>query len=212
MSLVNWGTTSTDPETVLEYPDGGVFVAYFDASTLGAVTLTVEAYTQVHQGSDEVLYGTWTIVGPTPADPGILEAGPIVSALPVRIVVSGASSIPFWIMSEGQVSTVELGEGTLDTQAGENTLVTTVFGGTFYLLVDRTQEQAGDDLKLRLRTTFAATASNAVTHYALVEDAPTTSFIARLGPLVAPEVAQATLEQSVGTLRDYPYALLQLGA
>ena len=211
MSLVTFGTSAADPETILDYPDGGVFVPHADGSGLGSVTLTLEVYTQVHQGSAEVLYDTYTLVGPTPADPAVLvPASPIVSALSTRMVLSGASGIPFWIESVGQVSTVENGEGDLLATGSEQTLVEVLYPGKFMLLVDRTVMASGDDLKLRLKSLRGLT--YLTTLYSLLEDAaPSTSMIARLGPIVVPEACLASLHQSAGSVESWPFALLELG-
>lgn len=210
MSLVAFGTTAADPQSALEYPDGGVFVGHFDATSLGAVTLTVEVYTQANQASDEVLHSSYTIVGPTPADPSVLVVGPIVSALPVRMEVSGASSIPFWVESVGQVTTVENGEDILATTGSEDTLVQVDYPGTFMLLVDVTTMASGDTIEIRLLSKRSL--SYLTTFYLMLSGAQT-NMIATLGPIVVPEGLRATIEQSAGgTDQILPWNLVRLGS
>lgn len=208
MSLVARGTTTTDPEDVLDHPDGGVFVGTFDTSALGAVTFTVEAYTQVNQGSPEVLHSSWSIAGAAPTDPAALIVGPIISAYPVRMVASGATAIPYQIESVGQVSTVENGEGLIDATGSADTLVEVPYAGTFYLLVDVAIMAGGDDVKLRLDAYIDGAYQTAL--YSLFEDAQT-DLIATLGPITVSEKVRGSLDHSAGAVEDFYWCLVRLG-
>lgn len=209
MSLVAFDETalSTTTEILLDYDDGGTFVFHGIGTGLGA-TLTVTVYSKAHQGADEKVLKIGTLSS-TPTDPGVLVLQ-FTSGQPFRIeAVLSASTfdLEWWVEAVGEVASVEDGEGTVTATGSEQTLVDVPYEGTFLLLVDVSNMQAGDDLKLRLKTQREA--SFHTSHYVLLEDAQTTQIYAH-GPLVAAEAARATLQQTAGSNRSYNWALLRI--
>lgn len=214
MSQVRRGTTAFDdtPFELADYPSGGVFVVHVEAGTLGAQNLTISAYTRAHQAANEILAKSVTIAGASPVDPSVAELQ-IVTAQPVRfnVVLSTATpaTCPWWIESVGQVATVEDGEATTTADGTEQTLVTTLYPGTFMLLVDLTAMQGGDTTKLRLKTLREGSYYTA--KYVSLAGVASTLWYEH-GPLVVPEKCRATLSQTAGTNRSYPRSLVRVGA
>lgn len=216
MSAVGFGTASVDDneQSLIAHPEGGVFVATIDGSALGAGNvLTLEVRTAVNQDSGVVVHRQGTLNGPTPADPACIVLRPIVTKEAVEMVAYLDDAVvvdcPFKLQQKGRVSTVENGEGTA-TGGAETPLVEVAYGGTFVLLVDLSAMQAGDDVELRLKAKAGGPDSTEVTvEHELFEDVQTDK-IAQVW-LDVDEGVEATLEQSAGAARSFPWSLVKVG-
>lgn len=214
MSQVRRGTTAFDdtPFELVNYPSGGVFVVGVEAGTLGAQNLTISAYTRAHEAAAEILAKAVTISGAAPVDPSVAELQ-IVTSQPVRfeVVLSTGTpaTCPWWIESKGQVATIEDGEGTTTADGTEQTLVTSLYPGTFMLLADLTAMQGGDTVKLRLKTLREG--SYYTQKHVSLSGAQSTLFY-EFGPLVVPEKVRATLQQTAGTNRSFPRTVVRVGS
>lgn len=214
MSLVRRGEDAFDdtPVEIARYESGGSFSVGVIASNLGAQDLTISAYTRAHQAAEEVLAKAVTISGPTPDDPAVATLE-LVTAQPVRFVVvlstSSPATCPWWVMSEGQVATIEDGEVTTEADGTEQTVAESLYPGVFMLLVDVSELDTGDDLELRLKTKRGGTFHTQL--HQLLEDVLADKLY-EFGPIVVAEAAQATIEQSDGTFRNFPTNLVRLGA
>jgi hypothetical protein len=217
MSLVAFASTSIDDNetSLVNYVEGAVFIATMDGSALGAGNvLTLEARTQVNQDSGVVVHTLGTINGATPADPACIRLGPIVTKEALELVAYLDDAVvvdcPWKLQQKGRVSTVENGEGTLTAPLAEDSLVSVPYGGTFVLLVDLSAMQAGDDVELRLKAKAGGPDSTAVVVvYELFEDVQTNK-IAQLW-IDVDESVEATLEQSAGSARSFPWAVVKVG-
>ena len=216
MSRVGSGTTNvtTSETALLEYRDGGVYMAYLDGFALeGGENLTARVYSRVNQDSEIRLYTSGTLAGAAPADPSILELGPVVSSELVDLrgeLDGGDVDLPWRVEQVGRVSTVPDGEGSQTAViATPHTLVTVPFGGTFVLQVDVAAMQAGDDLKLRLQSKTVDGGTIRTTKYVLLEDVQTNG-IYTLGPIVCHDSVVAILEESAGVGRIFPWKVLRL--
>jgi len=180
----------------------------------GGENLTARVYSRVNQDSEIRLYASGGLAGAAPVDPSILELGPIVSSelCDLRAELDGGDvDLPWRVESVGRVSTVPDGEGSQTAVvATEHTLVTVPYGGTFLLLVDVAAMQAGDDLKLRLKAKVIDGGTARATKYVLLEDVQTNGIYA-LGPIVAHDSVLATLQQSAGSARIFPWKVVRLG-
>jgi hypothetical protein len=216
MSLVAFGTATLDDaeQSLVLFPEGGVFVATVDGTALGAgQTLTLDVRTRVNQDSADVNHTRKTLAGPAPADPAAAVAGPIVTKEAVEVVAYLSTATPrdcpWKLQHRGRVSTVEGGEGTV-TGSAEQTLVTVPYGGTFVLLVDAAAMQAGDDLHLRLKAKGGGPESTEVTVvHELFEDVQVDQVLQVW--IDVDEGVEATLHQSAGSGRSFPWSVVKVG-
>jgi hypothetical protein len=220
VSIVAWDTHTLDDNEVelLAYPDGGAFLLYADGSALGAQDLTINAYTRVNQDSEIRLAATATIAGPTPVAPAEAILQVISSeAVSFTALLSTATpaDIPWRVHSRGRLTTVDDAEGAKLATGAEDSLVTVGFGGLFYLLVDVFAMAIADDLKLRLKTAGGGPGEvPATVGYELLEDVQALGIV-MMGdvdgrPVEVVDSLEATLEQSAGTLRTYPWKLIRV--
>ena len=215
MTLVDFDSDDVDTvETPLsELVDGGVWMAYMDFTGLADQTGTLSAYTRVNPDSELRLWDSVTLVGPAPVDPAVAALGPIVSSELIdlqAILDSGDPVSCDWRLEHrGRVRTLEGGQDTKTASGGVDTLLTVPYGGEYYLLVDAFAMQGGDTLKLRLRARGGDLSSTVRTIvYRAISGVQTE--LTLVGPLVAHDSVVATLEQSAGTPRAYPWQLLRV--
>lgn len=203
----------TNPTLLLEFLDGGIWYAYADGANLaGGENLTLSAYSRVNEDSDLRLAGAMTINGAAPTDPDIAEVGPIFSSellsLWAELSSGGPRSLPWKVEQVGRLRVVA--QGRITGTAGQQNLgSTTPYGGRFYLIVDVANMQAGDDLKLRLKTAASGPGGAVrIAKYKLLEDVQATQIYV-LGPCLARDSVLPTLQQTVGTGRVYDWKLIR---
>jgi len=201
---------TTDPTRLLEFQDGGIWMARAVGEPLGAQNLTLSAFSRVNQDSPLRLAAAATINGPTPNDPATLEVGPVYSSelLDLWAVLSTGTPVTIpWIVEQlARLRTVQ--QGRLLATGGVDSLVTVPYGGKFGLLVDVGVMESGDNLELRLKTAGAGPGSTVVVDkYAMLQDAQDQG-IYFLGPCFARTSFEPTLEQSAGDPRTYDWKVV----
>ena len=99
--------------------------------------------------------------------------------------------------------------GTKTADGSEQNLDTDTTSKTYVLVVDTGAMVLGDELELRLKTKVLSGGTSRVAYYAAfahVQAEPQKYSV----PVPANQEIVATLEQTAGTNRDYPWALLSL--
>lgn len=112
------------------------------------------------------------------------------------------------------LSNVSQGDQALTVGAGETSLATDSNGGVYLLVVDLSPMQAGDTIKIRLKTKIRSTGTGATARtmkYASYSNAQTDPTHVELGPVCTDLYVEATMEQSAGTTRTIPWKLLKIG-
>lgn len=98
----------------------------------------------------------------------------------------------------------------------EHTLVTTTVGGAYELHVDMFAKQAGETLLLRLKDTIlsggAERSAVYYTHTGAAAEVAPNGYIVILGPFAFDRGTTATLTQTGGTGRAYPWKVLRVGS
>jgi hypothetical protein len=214
---VDAGTTlvGSGGETILrQSADGGVYVGYADGSGLGAgQTLSLSLYSRVRANGSLRLAMQAQLAGPAPADPAILEAGPLWSTegadLRVQLSTGAAVNISWRFHLLGRI--VSLFEGTQQAVVGtDHSLKVLDFPGTFYALADLAALQAGDTVELRLKTRQGPGPAGTVRVAKYVSKAGAQAApIAAIGPLVVADYVELTLKQTTGTARAIDWKLMR---
>lgn len=196
-------------------PNGGVWMAYVDLTNLTAgETFVASFYSTVLSGGTKRRHKKSSSYTGVQADPTIAELGPIVSTEvgELRLQQTAGATLrayPWKLVQVGQVRGVAA-EGTQAATVGvEHTLATISYGGTFLLTVDAGAMAASDTLQLRLKT--KADGTNARTTRYSTQSNDQDPDILDLGPVAVNDYVQATLKQTAGTGRSFPWKLVRLG-
>lgn len=108
------------------------------------------------------------------------------------------------------IMSIVISSGTQNTTLNtEHTLVSTTTAGTFVLMVDTAAMDSGDEITLRVKTKILSGGASGVVYqgyYVHSQDDPIKVSI----PVTSDQEFVATLEQTSGTSRDFPWKVTDL--
>jgi hypothetical protein len=219
LGLVSSGAASLNngagETTVVSDAHGGVFVAHVDAQNATSTkVLTARLVGKVRNNGQlirlAVASATGVIADPTPA---IVTCGPIITTeqLDLRLLSTdvASTSYPWRLDRIGQIA-FSAENDQAATVGVEHILDTETVPGAYVLLVDLSNMQAADTVELRLKTRVRNTDTVRLVQYVTKTNAQTDPAAVLLTAEVVLDNLQATLKQTAGTGRTFPWKLLRL--